>query len=87
VNYDRQPACYINPVIVKQSEAVQESEEGCLSVPGKFGKILRYKRLVVEALNRHGRRVRLDLRGFPAVVMQHEIDHLDGKLYIDHPPA
>ncbi len=77
------PECFMNPVITKRSEAQVESEEGCLSVPGQFGIVMRSKRVTVEALNRHGRRVSLDLKQFPAIVFQHEIDHVNGVLYID----
>ncbi len=75
--------CYINPEILKTSEAMIEGEEGCLSVPGVYGMVDRHKRITVRALNRHGRTVELDLRQFPAVVFQHEIDHLNGILFID----
>lgn len=75
--------CYINPEILKTSEAMIEGEEGCLSVPGVYGMVDRHKRITVRALNRHGRTVELDLRQFPAVVFQHEIDHLNGVLFID----
>lgn len=77
------PECYMNPVITKKSEATVEGEEGCLSVPGKFGIVTRHKKVTVEAVNRHGKRVVLELKGFPAIVFQHEIDHLDGILFID----
>lgn len=77
------PECFMNPVITKTSEAMIESEEGCLSVPGQFGVVMRHKRVSVEALNRHGRRVNLDLKNFPAIVFQHEIDHVNGILFID----
>ncbi|MEN9557651.1 MAG: hypothetical protein RL141_20 [Candidatus Parcubacteria bacterium] len=76
-------AVYANPEIVKVSAAMQESEEGCLSVPGIYGMVDRHKRITVRAYNRHGRRIELDLSGFPAIVFQHEIDHLDGVLFID----
>ncbi len=75
--------CYMNPEIIKASEAMIEGEEGCLSVPGIYGMVDRHKRITVRALNRHGRSVELDLRQFPAVVFQHEIDHLNGVLFID----
>lgn len=74
---------YANPEITKRSDATQIGEEGCLSVPGTFGVVERAKRITVTALNRHGRRVEMNLSGFPAVVFQHEIDHLDGILFID----
>lgn len=76
-------AVYANPEITKRSDATQLGEEGCLSVPGTFGMVERAKRITVTALNRHGRRVELTLSGFPAVIFQHEIDHLDGILFID----
>ena len=77
------PECFMNPVITKTSEAMVESEEGCLSVPGEFGIVMRHKRVSVDAINRHGRRVTLDLKNFPAIVFQHEIDHINGVLFID----
>jgi len=76
-------AVYANPEITKRSDATQVGEEGCLSVPGVFGNVERAKRIAVSALNRHGRRIELNLSGFPAVIFQHEIDHLDGILFID----
>jgi peptide deformylase len=83
VNTGARPECYMNPVLTKTSEAMIEGEEGCLSVPGQFGLVSRHKKVTVEAVNRHGKRVILDLKGFPAVVFQHEIDHLNGVLFID----
>lgn len=80
---DDQPTCFINPEIIKTSSAMIESEEGCLSVPNIYGLVERHKRIMLRALNRHGRRVELDLRNFPSIVFQHEIDHLDGILFID----
>ncbi len=77
------PECYINPEIVKKSEATLESEEGCLSVPGKYGIVTRHKKVTIRALNRHGRKVEFEVKQFPAIVFQHEIDHLDGILFID----
>ncbi len=75
--------CFINPEITKTSTSMTDSEEGCLSVPGKFGIVPRHKKVTVRALNRHGRRVEFDAKNFPAIVFQHEIDHLDGILFID----
>lgn len=83
VNTSHRPECYINPVITKKSEAMVESEEGCLSVPGQYGLVTRHKKVTVEAYSRHGKRLTLELKGFPAIVFQHEIDHLDGILFID----
>lgn len=83
VNGTGQPECLLNPEIVKKSEALVESEEGCFSVPGKYGIVMRHKKVTVRALNRHGRRVEMEVKNFPAFVVQHEIDHLDGILFID----
>lgn len=83
VNTGAHPECYMNPVITKSSETMVESEEGCLSVPKQYGLVSRHKKITVEAINRHGKRVVLDLKGFPAIVFQHEINHLDGILFID----
>lgn len=83
VNTGARPECYMNPIITKQSEAMVDSEEGCLSVPGKYGIVSRHKKITVETINRHGKRVVLDLKDFPAVVFQHEVDHLNGVLFID----
>ncbi len=76
-------AIYINPEIIKKSDTLQENEEGCLSVPGVYGIVERPKRIHLSALDRHGRKVELDASGFRAAVFQHEIDHLDGILFID----
>jgi peptide deformylase len=75
--------CYINPEILKVSEAMIEDEEGCLSVPGIYGMVDRHKRIRVRATTRHGRTQEFDLHAFPAIVFQHEIDHLNGVLFID----
>lgn len=77
------PLVLINPVITKKSEALLESEEGCFSVPDVYGIVMRHKKVTVQALNRHGRRIEFEAKNFPAFVVQHEIDHLDGILFID----
>ncbi len=74
---------YINPEITKTSEAQQESEEGCLSVPGVWGIVDRARKIHLRALDRHGRRVEFDAKDFMATVYQHELDHLNGILFID----
>lgn len=74
---------YINPEIIKSSSALQESKEGCLSVPGVYGVVDRPKRVRVRALNRHGRVVEFNASGFVATIFDHEIDHLNGVLFID----
>jgi len=83
VNLKEGATCFINPEITKRSETTVESEEACLSVPGRSGLVKRHKRINLRALNRHGRRVEMDASGLMSIVFQHEIDHLDGILYID----
>ena len=72
----------VNPVIVKQS-GEQVGPEGCLSVPGRHGIVCRPRKIVVEAQDRTGKKHTYKLEGFIAVAFCHEIDHLDGTLYID----
>src|SRR5258708_15046706 len=73
----------VNPEIVKTSGEV-ELDEGCLSVPGFWGRLNRAERVSVKALDRHGKELRIrDAEGLFAQVLQHEIDHLDGYLYVD----
>lgn len=83
VNMPKGAECYMNPEVVKKSEAMVESEEGCLSVPGKYGVVQRHKKVAIRALNRLGRHVEFNAKAFPAIIFQHEIDHLDGVLFID----
>ncbi len=83
VNEKLGPKAYINPEVTTIGEAMQESEEGCLSVPGVWGVVSRSKKAKVKALDRHGRRVEFDVKGFMAIVFQHEFDHLNGVLFID----
>lgn len=77
------PLCLINPEIVAK-DGVEESEEGCLSVPGFFEKVQRAEHVRVKALNRDGQPFELEARDLLAVCIQHEIDHLDGKLFVDY---
>jgi peptide deformylase len=71
-----------NPEIVK-SEGVQVGYEGCLSYPGWVGEVARYETVTVKGRNRRGKEVRIKSSGFTARAFQHEIDHLDGILFID----
>jgi peptide deformylase len=73
----------INPEILSR-EGVEETEEGCLSVPGVYDKVTRADRIRVRALDRDGKQVEFDAEGLLAVCIQHEIDHLDGKLFVDY---
>ncbi|SEQ32697.1 peptide deformylase [Solimonas aquatica] len=78
-----QPLVLINPEILNPAER-KEMEEGCLSVPGVGEKVQRYSRLTLRALDRQGKPYELVMEGLNAQAVQHEIDHLDGKLYIDY---
>ncbi len=73
----------IDPVIL-ESEGQSTAEEGCLSIPDFYGDVTRPDRVVVEALDRDGNRFRVDASGLKARAIQHEIDHLDGILFLDH---
>src|SRR5204862_1550209 len=74
----------INPVIVERSDEEETAEEGCLSIPEIFGDVTRAARIVVEALDQDGSRARVEASGYKARAIQHEIDHLDGILFLDH---
>jgi peptide deformylase len=78
-----QPMVLINPEVLSRDEPT-EMEEGCLSLPDIRDKVQRYNRIKVRALDRHGKPFELDAEGLMAQCVQHEIDHLDGKLYIDY---
>jgi peptide deformylase len=78
-----QPLCLINPEIVA-AEGEEEMDEGCLSVPGFFETVRRADRIRVHALNRKGEPLELVADGLLAVCIQHEIDHLNGKLFVDY---
>ncbi len=74
---------FINPEIVA-SDGEAECEEGCLSVPGYYDKVWRAARVRVRALDAHGAPLELDAEGMLAVCLQHETEHLDGKVFVDH---
>ena len=73
----------VNPEIVR-AQGAEEGEEGCLSVPGYVGEVERSSEVLVRGLDEHGDKFRLRPRDFLARVFQHEIDHVNGILYIDH---
>jgi peptide deformylase len=84
VSEDRSaPRCFINPEIVWR-DGEEEMEEGCLSVPGIYERVRRAERIRVRALDRDGQPFELEADGLLAVCIQHEIDHLDGKLFVDY---
>jgi peptide deformylase len=74
---------FINPEIVAQSGRA-EGEEGCLSVPGVFDRVTRAERVTVRALDRDGKSFELEAAGLLAVCIQHEMDHLMGKVFVDY---
>jgi len=74
---------FINPVLLK-AEGEAENEEGCLSVPGYYDKVARAERIRVRALNEHGETFELDAEGLLAVCVQHEMDHLRGKVFVEY---
>jgi peptide deformylase len=79
----RKPMALINPVIEERSGELLE-DEGCLSIPGFSARVKRAAKVRVRALNEHGLPVTIEGEGLMARCLQHEIDHLNGKLYIDH---
>ena len=81
---DPPPLVLINPVIVETGDEVETAEEGCLSIPEIFGDVERPARIVVEAHDRDGQPYRATATGYKARAIQHEIDHLDGILFLDH---
>ncbi len=78
----REPIVMVNPQILEQTES-EEMEEGCLSVPGVGETVKRFQRLRVRAQDGNGKIFELEAEGLLAQCVQHEVDHLDGKLYID----
>jgi peptide deformylase len=77
------PLFLINPEIIEK-DGIKESEEGCLSVPGFFEKVKRAEHVRVKALNREGQSFEFEARDLLAVCVQHEMDHLNGKLFVDY---
>jgi len=78
-----EPYALINPVIL-QKDGVLVSEEGCLSVPGYYEEVERAEHIRVRFLDRNGEEQEMDAEGLLAVCIQHEIDHLDGRLFVDY---
>jgi peptide deformylase len=74
---------FVNPEILEKSGDA-ETEEGCLSVPGIYDKVRRAERVKVRALDRHGEPYTLEAEGLLAVCIQHEIDHLEGKVFVEY---
>jgi len=81
---DPPPLVLINPRIVQTTEVVETAEEGCLSIPSIYGEVERPRTVTLEALDRDGRPYSTEVSDFKARAVQHEIDHLDGVLFLDH---
>jgi peptide deformylase len=81
---DRQLQALINPKIISTEGEIISEDEGCLSVPDYRANVKRAARVFVEAVDGEGKPIRMEAEGFLAIVLQHEIDHLNGTLFIDH---
>ena len=79
-----QPLVLINPEIISKSEETLINEEGCLSVPGTYAKVDRHASCTVKALNRDGKEFTLDGEELLSICIQHELDHLNGILFVDY---
>lgn len=79
-----EPLVFINPEIEVLDPLPQGYEEGCLSVPGYYEEVSRPRRIRVKALDRNGEAFEMEAEGLLAVCLQHEVDHLDGKLFVDY---
>jgi peptide deformylase len=80
---DVEPMALINPEITPLGDEKVEGREGCLSIPEIYGMVPRFVEIAVNALDRSGKPIDLRLKGYPARVVQHETDHLDGVLFLD----
>jgi len=80
---DAEPSIIINPTIAPADDRIIEGWEGCLSIPDLRGLVPRARKIVVKALDRQGRALEIEAEDFPARVIQHETDHLDGILFLD----
>jgi peptide deformylase len=78
------PIVLINPEIVRRGEELVVTEEGCLSVPAIYDKVTRHAQVTVRALNRDGDAFEMDAEGLTAVCVQHEMDHLVGKVFVEY---
>lgn len=80
------PLVFINPEIIGTSEELSSYEEGCLSIPGMYGDVKRPAVIQIQAWNQKGRPFKIEAEGLLATCIQHELDHLNGTLFIDHMP-
>jgi peptide deformylase len=82
-NIDDEIGHLVNPVLVSLSEETQDDDEGCLSVPGLYAPTVRAMHAVVEGFDVNGKPLRVEGSGLMARCLQHEVDHLDGKVFLD----
>lgn len=80
----KQPFCLVNPEIVAATKELRTHEEGCLSLPGQYADVTRPDRVKVRYLDETGAKKELEAEGLLSTCIQHEIDHLDGILFVDH---
>jgi len=81
---DHSFSVFINPEVIKREGDVEEDFEGCLSVMNIYGKVPRHTKVKIKAMDENGREVRVKAEGFLARVFQHEVDHTNGVVFIDH---
>ncbi|MDF2865249.1 MAG: polypeptide deformylase [Clostridia bacterium] len=79
----KNPKVLINPVITKSSKQMVTTEEGCLSFPDLFGYVDRHEKITVEAKDLNGSKIIIHAKDVESIVLQHEIDHLDGRVFVD----
>ncbi len=79
-----EPRVFINPIITPVDTCTKESQEGCLSVPGFYEPVARYERIRVRALDKNGQTFELECDELLSICIQHEVDHLNGKLFVDY---
>jgi peptide deformylase len=85
VSEDRdRPLVFINPTVLVLDQTLEEYDEGCLSVPGYYETVKRPQRVAVTAQDGQGETFRMECEGLLAICVQHEVDHLDGKLFVDY---
>lgn len=81
---DKSFSIFINPQIVKREGQLEEDFEGCLSVAGVYGKVPRFSKVRLRAIDENGRKIKVKAEGFLARVLQHEVDHIHGITFVDH---
>ena len=81
---ERKPVCLVNPEIIWRSDEISVMEEGCLSIPGQFAEVERPASVRVKFLDFHGQEAELLAEGLESHCVQHELDHLNGVLFIDY---